>query len=81
MSRFGTMCSSCGLCCHSQILCEKCAISTLKGNGLKISLLPEIKDLSYKKTSSVDPWGSSDLYWKIKELEEDEKNWRTHDDE
>lgn len=64
-------CCSCGCCCSKKELCERCEISTLKGNGLSESLAPRIRGLS-KVWSGNGGFQFSDLYNKLQELLKEE---------
>lgn len=70
---------SCGICCHDSIPCDKCLVSTIRANGLKLNVLPQLKGLSGKRNNSADPWGTSELCWKIQDLSKDKENWQTED--
>jgi hypothetical protein len=57
---------SCGLCCHAAEPCDACLVSTLRANGLSVTLADEIKGLAHKI-----PYGGfqfSPLHDKLREL-------------
>jgi hypothetical protein len=68
---------SCGLCCSKDYQCEKCIINCLKANGLKLELANQIRGLKQvSRNHSTDPFGFSELCYKLKELRKDENNFQ-----
>lgn len=70
-------CCSCGACCSKPTLCDNCVISTLKGNGLKLSLKDEITGLLQRSRNHGNGFQYSELYEKLQALTSNPGNYAT----
>lgn len=71
--------TSCGLCCSQPTPCEKCLHGILMANGLKLSLVNQIRGFKHKAPNHGNGFQFSEMYSKIVELNKNPDNFQTED--